>query len=115
MGRLLNIVVASVVSVVALILFITLMSLSFEVLNYDEWGIRYNKVSRVLSTTVEDEGRHYIQPGERYFVFKNTIQTMNFQPNDDGDPDETSFPCTTVDGLDVVVDATVQFQVRRQK
>jgi hypothetical protein len=41
--------------VVSVILFITLMAVSFETLAFDEYGIKYHYVSRELSTTVDEQ------------------------------------------------------------
>jgi len=97
-----------------MVLFIVLMSLSFEVLNYDEYGIKYHNVTKELTTDqVYGQGRHYVQPGEDFFRFKSTFVIITFQTGAPGadHTDETSIDCLTADGLPVLVDATVQYQL----
>jgi len=101
--------------VISLTLFIVLMALSFEILNYDEYGIKYHKVSRELDNQVFVEGRHYVQPGQTFFRFKSTFITINFQNGEWGSADETPIQCTTGDGLEVEIEATVQYQLRRNE
>jgi regulator of protease activity HflC (stomatin/prohibitin superfamily) len=103
------------IGVISLVLFIVLMALSFEVLEYDEYGIKYHNVSKVLSTEVYGQGRHYVQPGEGFFRFKSTFVIITFQTGAEGanHDDERSIDCLTADALPVVIDATVQYQLRR--
>jgi regulator of protease activity HflC (stomatin/prohibitin superfamily) len=101
------------IGVISLTLFVVLMSLSFEVLNYDEYGIKYHNVSKELSSDVYGEGRHYVQPGESFFRFKSTFIIITFQTGAEGadHTEETSIDCLTSDALPVVIDATVQYQL----
>eukprot|EP01116_Phalansterium_solitarium_P018700 TRINITY_DN504_c0_g1_i1.p1 TRINITY_DN504_c0_g1~~TRINITY_DN504_c0_g1_i1.p1 ORF type:complete len:331 (-),score=48.53 TRINITY_DN504_c0_g1_i1:196-1188(-) len=108
----------------SVILFVVLMPLSFAVIQFDEVGIRYNKVSRELASSYDTEGRHYVAPGEVYFLFKRRFITYNFIGNgNDDDTDVTNadvldFPaidCITSDGVIVTASITLQFTLLLDK
>jgi len=90
------------------------MPLSFEVLSYDEIGVKYHNVTKVLGNETFGEGRHYVAPGEGFFVFKSTFIIINFVTGGEGatHPDERTISCLTSDGLPVEIEATIQYQLR---
>jgi len=82
------------------------MPLSFQVINHDEYGIKYNKVSRSVDTSkIYTEGRIYVQPGETMFKYQRRFVTVDFS-----DPSD-AVDCISIDGIYVELLITFQYQI----
>jgi len=95
-----------IVVTISIILFVVLMPLSFAVINHDQYGIKYNKVSRQVDTsTIYTEGRNYIQPGDTMFVYQRRFVTVDF--SDTNNPVD----CLSIDGVYINLLVTFQYQI----
>jgi len=86
------------------------MPLSFVVINHDEYGIKYNKVSRKVDTSnIYTEGRIYVQPGETMFRYQRRFVTVDFNE------DENAVDCISIDGIYINLLLTFQYQIIRDE
>jgi len=82
------------------------MPLSFVVINHDEYGIKYNKVSRKVDTSmIYTEGRIYVQPGETMFRYQRRFVTVDFSD------DSMAVDCISIDGIYINLLITFQYQI----
>jgi len=95
---------------VGLILFVVLMPLSFVVISHDEYGVKYNKVSRDVDTsTIYTEGRNYVEPGATMFIYQRRFVTVDF--SDSNNPVD----CLSIDGVYINLLCTFQYQIIKQE
>jgi len=91
---------------IGLILFVVLLPLSFQVIQHDQFGIKYNKVSREVDTSkIYTEGRNYITPGETIFVYSRRFNTVDFSQT------SSAVDCLSNDGIYVTLQLTFQYQI----
>eukprot|EP00241_Pyramimonas_parkeae_P007118 CAMPEP_0114249436 /NCGR_PEP_ID=MMETSP0058-20121206/14142_1 /TAXON_ID=36894 /ORGANISM="Pyramimonas parkeae, CCMP726" /LENGTH=316 /DNA_ID=CAMNT_0001362983 /DNA_START=240 /DNA_END=1193 /DNA_ORIENTATION=+ len=84
---------------------ITLIAVSLQRLESNEFGVAYDVRAKILSSKVEEEGLHAGPPGFKYIKFSSTFSTV-YIPKDLG-PEEM-YNCVSGDGL--IVDLEVTFQ-----
>jgi len=104
------------------ILLCTLLPFSFKRIAVDEVGIKYHTISKKLYLDeVVGQGNHYVQPGEKFFIFKSRFVTINFlsskpiadDPLKDDEPrNYGDINCLTTDGLQIEMQITLQYILR---
>lgn len=104
------IIVSTIVGIVlALIIIITLITVSLHKIDYDEVGIEYNTLTKsVDQDEILEEGRHVLTPVSKIFRFTRTLQTVDLT----GD---NSIECLTNEGLVMNIGIETQFQINTDR
>ena len=104
---------AIVCAIVSLTLLVTLILIacSLSVLNYNEVGLNYSSWFKTVEDKTYEHGIQFIGLGhefQRYAINLNTIEFSN-------DPNTATMPiikCRTKDGLEVDLEASLQYRVQ---
>jgi len=102
-------------AIFVLVLGITSVSIlvcSFEQIDFNEYGLKQNIWTREFSEEIYEEGLYYIDPLHTFLRFPSTWQTIEFTP--DFYSDDIPLSTQTKDGLEVTVDVSFQFRLRKQ-
>eukprot|EP00761_Pharyngomonas_kirbyi_P013519 gb/GECH01013548.1/.p1 GENE.gb/GECH01013548.1/~~gb/GECH01013548.1/.p1 ORF type:complete len:320 (+),score=26.49 gb/GECH01013548.1/:1-960(+) len=109
----------------ALALFILLVSLigdSLAYVNYDEYGIDYNRYSKKINRDkIYPPGRHLTGVGHSFYIFPSVYQTVDFSNTLDtsSTPDSVRtygpLQCRTFDGLSLTLEVSFQYIVRKEQ
>eukprot|EP00695_Tsukubamonas_globosa_P003123 TRINITY_DN482_c0_g1_i1.p1 TRINITY_DN482_c0_g1~~TRINITY_DN482_c0_g1_i1.p1 ORF type:complete len:300 (+),score=72.04 TRINITY_DN482_c0_g1_i1:71-970(+) len=86
-----------------LMLIITLVPVSIDTVNFDEYGLDYDTYSKEVRSQVYEPGRHVIGVGHRFLKFPRVFQTSNF----DG------LTCRTSEGLAIYLDISYQWSISK--
>lgn len=91
---------------------VTILVCSFEQIDFNEYGLKQNIWTREISEEIYEEGFYYIDPFHTFLRFQSTWQTIEFTP--DFSSDDIPLSTQTKDGLEVTVDVSFQFRLRKQ-
>jgi len=91
--------------IAVLVTIIVLIATSLHRLESDEYGIKYNTLTKSLSENLSEEGLHSGPPGFRFIKFKSTYSTIEI-PYDMG---LEEYNCVSKDGLLVKIELSFQY------
>jgi len=95
---------------VLVVLTISLIATSIRNVDFDEYGIVYNSITKTVSDEIRLEGKHVLPVGSQLIIFKRRYITMEFNI-EDGDP----VMCLSKNGLEIILDMTMQYQWDQSK
>lgn len=92
---------------------ISLLAVSFESIDYTEYGLRQNVYTKEIDEKVYEEGFYATGPFETFIRFPSTWQTIEFSPAEDA----KDIPITgrTEDGQSLVIDVSFQYRIIKDK
>lgn len=100
-------VVGGSICCVATLILIILLSMTWKRLEADEIGVAYDSLTMQLSLNSNGkaytEGRHPIGPSSSFFIFKRTVQTLDYE----ADP----IKCLSSEGLQMTLKITLQYEI----
>jgi len=101
---------SSIVAVLAIVLFTTLIAESILVVQNDEIALIYNNVSREFdrNQTPLQQGRYAVQTGQSFFIFKRVFVLLKLEGSD-------GVTCLTKDGLSLDLEVTFQYRLRQDE
>jgi len=90
---------------VAFLLAVILIPVSLKDIEADEYAIRYNHLTNNLDEkNVWTEGKHLLTPESEFFIFKRTLQNLDYIDSD-------SIKCLSQEGLQMTLSVTTQYQI----
>ncbi|TFF98819.1 MAG: prohibitin family protein [Promethearchaeota archaeon] len=103
--------VGGVIILIATITGFSLLGFSFESVDYNQYGLKQNNLTKQIETTVYREGLYFIGFWYDFITFPSTYTTIEFTP----DPDASDIPINvqTKNGLLVKIDLSFQFRIRQ--
>jgi len=100
-----------IIIIVVAVTGISLTAVSFESVDYNEYGLLQNTLTREIEETVYEAGFYYTGLFASFIKFDNTWQTIEFSPSDDAD--DIPVVASTNDGFQIVIDTSFQFRVQK--
>lgn len=105
--------VIGVVSLCVLIVSSVLLGLSFDTVEPDQWGIRFNGNTQQFETDrLYGAGRYLVGLGQYFIKFPRTLQTVVFS-NSEAEADAGHMPVRSRDGM--IINMELSFQYRLSK
>jgi len=93
--------------IIAITLILSLVLSSLNSINYDEYGIKYNTISRYIDyDKIYEEGLHVEDPDTKMFKYIRTIQSLNMT-------EDAVLDCMTYEGLEMRLDITFKYQIQK--
>jgi len=103
--------VVIIVVIVAAITTVSLTALSFESVDFNEYALLQNTLTREIDDVVYEAGFHYTGVFASFIKFDNTWQTIEFSPHTDAD--DIPVTASTNDGFQIIIDISFQFRVEK--
>jgi regulator of protease activity HflC (stomatin/prohibitin superfamily) len=100
-------VLASIVALVAIILF----GVSWASLEYTEYGLDYNGITKYIDPVPKGAGRYFLGLGHSFIKFPKTVQTIEFSTKSPNGP----LKSRTSDGLEVTLAISFQYRLMPDK
>jgi len=91
-----------------ILMVIILLLISLTSLNYDEFGIAYNRLSKSIDDEVYEEGRHFLSIPSLFIIYKRTVQSISWGK-------DSRITCYSSEGLELTMEIKVQFQITKDK
>eukprot|EP00457_Paulinella_chromatophora_P007447 gb/GEZN01007470.1/.p1 GENE.gb/GEZN01007470.1/~~gb/GEZN01007470.1/.p1 ORF type:complete len:403 (+),score=85.75 gb/GEZN01007470.1/:107-1315(+) len=82
-----------------------LLGYSFRIINYDEYGLKYNQINKKIDPEAYSSGRHYVGLGNNFYRFKKTFETVDLR----------YISTRSKDALQFYLDVSFQFAVAQDK
>lgn len=92
----------------AVILTVILVLVGLKQVEQDELAIEENTWSMLINENPMSEGRYVLSPVSKLHKFKRILQTLDYT-------DGNEIHCLTSEGLDMELDITAQYQLRREE
>jgi regulator of protease activity HflC (stomatin/prohibitin superfamily) len=89
---------------------ISLLLSSFESVDYNEYGLKQNIITKEIDPEVYTVGLYFTGPFATFIRFPSTWQTIEFSPS--WDADDIPISTRTEDGLDLEIDISFQYRLR---
>jgi len=90
---------------------LSLFGTSFKTIDYNEYGLKQNQITKHIDTDVYEEGLHFIGFWNDFIRFPSTYITVEFTPSSRAD--DIPISVQTKNGLLVHVDVSFQFRLRK--
>jgi len=101
----------SLLGAAALIVGITLFTVSWSVLEFTEFGLDYNGILRTINPVAYGPGRHFLGIGHSFIIFPSTVQTVQFSRQGIRSND-VPLRSRTKDGLEITLEISFQYQLK---
>ncbi len=87
------------------------MALSFEIVDYNEYALLQNDITREIQPEVYEEGLYPVGIFSSFIKFPSTWQTIEFSPAEDAN--DIAIHTRTEDGLALTIDISFQYQLNK--
>lgn len=86
---------------IGILLLVILLPLSIFDVSHDEYGLRYNDLTKKLDHEVYEEGKYVFTPDTEVFIYNKIVKTKEFR----------DLVCLTKDGVEVTLNVDVEYQL----
>lgn len=88
-----------------------LLGFSFKQVDWNEYGLKQNSITKHIESDVFEEGLHFVGFWNDFIIFPSTYVTVEFTPHPAAD--DIPISVQTKNGLQVQVDVSFQFRIRK--
>lgn len=89
---------------IGILLMIILLPLSIKKVSHDEYGIRYDGLTKKVHDDVYDEGKHLCTPQTQMYTYDRTIQKL-----------ELNMSCLSSNGIEIEIEVDIQYQIPKSQ